>query len=62
MVTEVIYKLWQRLHSNFRLSAKSIMCQTSTLLSNLESVGTENDFSSVLGLNIGCLDYHFEDF
>ena len=39
------------------------MCQTSTLFAqNPENVGTENDFSSVLGLNIRCLDYHFETF
>ena len=39
------------------------MCQTSTLFAqNPESGGTENDFSSVLGLNMRCLDYHFEDF
>ena len=39
------------------------MCQTSTLFAqNPEYVETRNDFSSVLGLNIRCLDYDFEDF
>ena len=39
------------------------MCQTSTSFAqNSESIGTENDFSSVLVLIIRCLDYHFEDF
>ena len=63
MVTEVMYKLWEPLHSNFLTSLKPIMCQTSTLFAqNPKSNETENDFSSVLELNLRCLDYHFEDF
>ena len=39
------------------------MFQTSTLFAqNSKSVGLENDVSSLLWLNVRCLDYHFEDF